>query len=164
MTAEVGEEEMLCKLINGKKVRLKKWRWLWWENEHGCYLSVLPVSVVDDALRLLLKTGHSTSEQEHWIGASENCIQFSLLLLAPLLWMGLECLKVWYFSAMVLPLSYISNVGRDQEGSEICLSSSADLLRNPCPRPRTFAHQALLENFMMGESYLSKASRPRSCM
>ena len=63
----------------------------------------------------------------------------------------------YFYSPAALTLSYWSNVGREQEGSKTCLSSSADLLCNPCPRLRAFAPQALLESFMMGESYLSKA-------
>ena len=51
----------------------------------------------------------------------------------------------------------LSNLGREQEGGETCLSSSADLLSNTCPSLWAFAPQVLLESFVMGESYLSKA-------
>lgn len=56
-----------------------------------------------------------------------------------LLWLCLEQPKMWYFySPTALPLSYWSSVGREQEGSVTCLSSSADLLCNPCPSPWGF--------------------------
>lgn len=50
-----------------------------------------------------------------------------------LLWLCLEWLKTWYvYSPAAPPLGYWSNVGREQEGSETCLHSSADLLYNSC--------------------------------
>lgn len=75
-----------------------------------------------------------------------------------LLWLCLAWLKMWYFSSPAPPpLSYQSDVGREQEGSQTCLSSSADLLCNPWPSPWAFVPQALLESFVMGESHWSKA-------
>lgn len=72
MNVEVGGgDEVLYKYIDGSKFLQKKWRCLECE-EPDCYLSVLPVFMVDGAqkgsiLRWLLKTGDSTSEQEHKI-------------------------------------------------------------------------------------------------
>lgn len=65
--------------------------------------------------------------QYKWAGALNWCLwELHSVLCSTLgtilLWMGLECLKVWYFSARALLLSYVSNVGRDQEGSETCLN------------------------------------------
>lgn len=75
-----------------------------------------------------------------------------------LLRLRLEWFKMWYFcSPAAPPLSYWSNVGREQKEIETCLSSTADLLCNPCPSPWAFASQAALESFMMEESYLGKA-------
>lgn len=74
------------------------------------------------------------------------------------LWLHVEWLKIWWFySPAAALLSYLSSVGREQEGTETCLSSSADLLCNPCPSPWIFAPQALLESFTVGDSNLSKA-------
>lgn len=69
MTVEVGGKVRLCKYIGGNKFLQKKWRWLECE-EPDCYLPVSPVPVVGgpqkgSILRWLLKTGDSTSEQEH---------------------------------------------------------------------------------------------------
>lgn len=97
------------------------------------------------------------SRSVKWCLCELHLILCSALGAIPL-WLRLEWSKMWYFcSPAAPPLSCWSNVGREQEGSETCLSSSADLLCNPCHSLWAFALQALLESFMMGKSYLSKA-------
>lgn len=75
-----------------------------------------------------------------------------------LLWLRLEWLKMWYFCFPAAPpLSYWSNVGREQKEIETFLSSTADLLCNPCPSPWAFASQAPLWELYDGRILLRQS-------